>query len=86
MYDNFGSLLFSFMMNTALIAGVPLAAATLIGVIISFFQAVTQIQDQTLAQTIKIVAIAIIFLSFSSFLLGPYVENTRWVFSNFGEL
>lgn len=86
MNENFGSLLFSFMMNTALLAGVPLAVATLIGVIVSFFQAVTQIQDQTLAQTIKIIAIAVVFLTFSSFLLGPFVENTRWVFSNFGDL
>ncbi|MGB0213677.1 efflux RND transporter permease subunit, partial [Algiphilus sp.] len=51
-----------FMAAVAVLAGIPLAVATLAGVVISFLQAITQIQDQTLPQTVKIVAIALTFI------------------------
>lgn len=80
---SYPSHLIEFMLNAAILAGIPLAVATLTGVIISFFQAITQIQDQTLSQTIKIVAIAIILLSMSSFLTGPLISSTITLYDNF---
>jgi type III secretory pathway component EscS len=79
----FGTYLVSFMLDISILAGVPLAVATLIGFIISFFQAITQIQDQTLAQTIKIVAIVIVLLALGTSLSAPLMTSAEDVFSNF---
>lgn len=75
--------LVSFMLDIAILAGVPLAAATLCGLLVAFFQAITQIQDQTLAQTIKIVAIVVVMLSMGAMLTAPFMNSTREVFSTF---
>lgn len=83
---SYTNLLVGFLFNTALLAGVPLAVATVLGLVVSFFQAVTQIQDQTLGQTIKIIAIIAVFLIFGALLITPFIENTRWIFSNFGSI
>jgi type III secretory pathway component EscS len=79
----FSSQLMAFLLDAALLAGVPLAVATFTGLIVSFLQAITQIQDQTLSQTIKIAAIAIVLLSMTSFLTGPLMTSTRELFGNF---
>lgn len=72
-----------FMTAVAVIAGIPLLLATVIGLVISFLQAVTQIQDQTLSQTAKMVAIAVTFLAMGGALVGPLVEGSTAVFSDF---
>ncbi|WP_296428253.1 flagellar biosynthetic protein FliQ [Yoonia sp.] len=79
----FGSLLVRFMLDVLLLAGVPLAVATLMGLIISFFQAVTQIQDQTLSQTVKIASIAVVLLAAGTSLAGPLMTSTREIFNDF---
>ncbi|WP_270171841.1 flagellar biosynthesis protein FliQ [Paenibacillus sp. SYP-B4298] len=57
---------------TVLKASAPmLVLALLVGLIISIFQATTQIQEQTLAFVPKIVAVLIALLLF-----GPWVLNT----------
>ncbi|MFQ6550988.1 EscS/YscS/HrcS family type III secretion system export apparatus protein [Aestuariibius insulae] len=71
------------MLDVAILAGIPLAVATVSGLLVAFFQAITQIQDQTLSQTVKIAAIAIILISFSSALVGPLLTSTRTVFNDF---
>lgn len=80
------SQLVEFMLDAAILAGVPLAAATGTGLVVAFFQAITQIQDQTLSQTIKIAAIAVMLLSMSSFLTGPLMSSTRTLFETFPTL
>ena len=74
------------MLAVAVLGGIPLAIATVIGLIVSFFQAITQIQDQTLSQTIKIASIALSLLVIASFLTGPLMSTTREVFSNFAQI
>jgi type III secretory pathway component EscS len=71
------------MFDIALLAGVPLAVATFCGVVIAFVQAITQIQDQSLSQTVKIFAIVIVLLSFGGVLTGPLLNSTTQVFDNF---
>lgn len=62
---------------TVLKASAPmLVLALLVGLIISIFQATTQIQEQTLAFVPKIVAVLIALLLF-----GPWVLNTIVDFS-----
>ncbi|WP_299507320.1 flagellar biosynthetic protein FliQ [uncultured Roseobacter sp.] len=83
MESSFSSLLVSFMVDVAILAGVPLLIATVSGFIVSFFQAVTQIQDQTLSQTIKISAVVIVLLIFGTRLTGPLMISTIDIFENF---
>lgn len=72
-----------FMTAVAVLAGVPLAVATVVGLVVSFFQAVTQIQDQTIAQTVKIVAIAATFLIMGGTLVAPLIEGSVQIFDTF---
>ena len=78
--------LVGFMANFALLAGTPLAVATAIGLVISFLQAITQIQDQSLAQTVKIVAIAATLFAFGAVLMGPLLHSTQMVFDTFPDM
>lgn len=52
------------------VAGPLLLASLLIGLVISIFQAVTQIQEQTLSLIPKIVGIVLVIV-----LLGPWMVN-----------
>ena len=58
-------------LGAAFLVGAPiLGASLLVGLLISIFQAMTQIQEQTLTFIPKIVAIGLILL-----LLGPWMLN-----------
>ncbi len=48
----------------------PIIAATLVGVLVSLFQALTQIQEQNLAFTAKLIVIIIVLWS-----MGPYMSK-----------
>ena len=86
METSFSSLLVSFMVDVAILAGVPLAIATLSGFLVSFLQAITQIQDQTLSQTVKITAIALTLLFFGTMLTGPLLVSTQTLFDTFPQI
>lgn len=78
--------LLTFLTAVAVLAGIPLAVATVVGLIISFFQAITQIQDQTLGQTVKIASIALTFLLVGGALIAPLYEATTQLFDTFWQL
>ena len=80
------SYLVTFMSVAILIAGVPLVVATVLGLIVSVFQATTQIQDQTLSQTIKIVAIVVVLLFLGGSLFSPLLVNTQAVFNTISKI
>ncbi len=84
--STFSTLLVAFVLNTAIIAGVPLLVATGVGLFISIFQAVTQIQDQTLSQTIKIFAIGFVFLAFGGALVSPLMVISSELFDTFATI
>lgn len=54
----------------AILAGIPLLVVLLVGLSMSVFQAVTQIQDQTLAYVPKLVSCIALFC-----LLGPWMAQ-----------
>ncbi|MEL6573716.1 MAG: flagellar biosynthetic protein FliQ [Pseudomonadota bacterium] len=83
---DFRTLLVTFMMDTVILAGIPLAVATLSGFVVSALQAVTQIQDQTLNQTIKIAVIVATLLAFGDALVMPLVRSTEQLFLSFAEI
>jgi flagellar biosynthetic protein FliQ len=64
-------------MNLAMKIAMPLLLAGLVvGLIVSVFQAVTQIQEQTLAFIPKIVAIAAVLVILGPWMLGQIVTYT----------
>lgn len=75
-----------FLSDTVFLAGIPLLVATVIGLVVAFLQAVTQIQDQTLGQTVKIGVLVFILLLFGASLISPLVIRTEMLFSDFGFL
>ncbi|MEM6667367.1 MAG: flagellar biosynthetic protein FliQ [Pseudomonadota bacterium] len=77
------STLFSVLYYSAMFVAPPLIAATVIAFIVGLFQAVTQIQEQTLPQTIKIFVISFVLLVFGSFLVSPLYALTDQLFENF---
>lgn len=63
--------------GTAILVGGPmLAASLLIGLLVSIFQAMTQIQEQTLSFIPKILSIALILV-----LLGPWMLNVMTAYT-----
>ena len=48
----------------------PIVTATVVGIIVSIFQALTQIQEQNLAFTFKLIAIIVVL-----WMSGPYMSK-----------
>ncbi|MCY1117400.1 flagellar biosynthesis protein FliQ [Bacillus safensis] len=65
-----------------LVSGPLLALALIVGLIVSVFQATTQIQEQTLAFIPKIVAVLIGLVVFGPWMLSTIMSFTTELFSN----
>lgn len=66
-----------------LILSAPMLFAALsVGLVISVFQATTQIQEQTLAFVPKVIAIFLVLLILGPWLLNTLVEFTLSIFTN----
>lgn len=71
---------------TVLIISAPLLLlALVIGLIVSIFQATTQIQEQTLAFIPKIVAVFLGIVFFGPWMLGRMISFTLDIFNNLTE-
>ncbi len=64
------------------VAGPLLLAALVIGLVISVFQAVTQIQEQSLTLIPKIVGIAVVVIVLGPWMLGQLVAYTTALFTS----
>ena len=62
---------------------IPIVVATVIGIIVSLLQALTQIQEQTLGFAVKLIAISITLLAASSWMGGQMLLYTQDIFKNF---
>jgi flagellar biosynthetic protein FliQ len=70
---------------TTIISSAPmLIVAMVVGLIVSIFQATTQINEQTLAFVPKIVAIFLTILIFGSFILNTLIGFTNRLFDMMG--
>jgi flagellar biosynthetic protein FliQ len=70
------------MVKTALlVAGPILLVATVVGLLISIFQATTQIQEQTLTFVPKIIAVALVGIIMATFMGNTIVGFTQRIFS-----
>ena len=65
---------------------IPIIVATVIGLLVSLLQALTQIQEQTLGFAVKLIAISITLLVASSWMGGQMLLYTQDIFKNFALL
>ncbi len=63
-----------------------LAVAASVGLIVGLLQAVTQVQDHTLPQTIKLVAILLTIVVLGPFLSGSLINGARNIFNEFSTI
>ncbi|HXV31092.1 MAG TPA: flagellar biosynthetic protein FliQ [Sinorhizobium sp.] len=68
---------------TFALAGPLLVLAVVIGLVIAIFQAATQIQEQTIAQVVKIFSITIILIVFGRALATPLIEHSIHILNDF---
>lgn len=74
------------MLVTLLVSAPMLVAGLVIGLLISVFQAVTQIQEMTLSFVPKIVAVMVAFLLFLPWMMSILMQFVRPLFGNFGAI
>ncbi len=68
--------------NVVLMSSLPmLGAALIIGVLVSIFQATTQINEQTLAFVPKIIGILFAFLIFGGWIISKVTDFTTGIFT-----
>ena len=68
------------MLLTLMLAGPLLTVALVVGVIVSLFQAVTQIQEQTVSFVVKLAAVAAVFLLGMHWMIQVAVQYTLELF------
>lgn len=67
----------------AVVALPPLLMAMLVGLVIAILQAATQIQDQTLPLTVKVISVGVMLAIFGPMLTGPLIQHAARVFDEF---
>lgn len=66
-----------------LLSGPPIVVASIVGLLIAFLQAATQLQEQTFSYTAKFVAIVVTIFLTASLLGGALYHFSDKVFANF---
>ena len=85
MSQNFVINLFEQAVYTILIVSAPmLVFGLLVGLLVSIFQATTQIQEQTLAFIPKIIAVLLSVVIFGPWMLSHLLDFTESIFNNLG--
>ena len=74
------------MFVTLLVSAPMLLSGMLVGLIISVFQSVTQIQEITLTFVPKILVVMLSFVIFLPWMLGVLLDFVQPLFGNFGSL
>ena len=69
-----------------LVSAPMLGLGLIVGVVVSIFQATTQIQEQTLVFVPKIIATFVAILLFGPWILGMLVDYTREIFTSFNSV
>ena len=69
-----------------LLSGPPVAAAALVGLVVAFLQAATQLQEQTFAYALKFATIAITLFITAALIGGTLYTYANRLFSEFPRL
>lgn len=70
-------------MTVLYLSAPPLIASLVVGIMISMFQAVTQLQDQTLTFVPKIIVVIVVLLIFGPWMLSVLADFTKDIFLHF---
>lgn len=71
---------------TLLLAGPLLIASLLVGLLVSIFQAATQIQEQTLTFVPKLIAVLLTMLFLGGWMMNTMLAYTTDLFANLGRV
>ncbi|WP_122420896.1 EscS/YscS/HrcS family type III secretion system export apparatus protein [Pseudomonas viridiflava] len=81
--DVFLSLMNQALMTVLLLSAPALAVAIVVGLGVGLLQALTQIQDQTLPQVVKLVGVLLVIVFVGPLLAGQVAELGNQVLDNF---
>ncbi|MCA8862741.1 MULTISPECIES: type III secretion system export apparatus subunit SctS [unclassified Halomonas] len=81
--DIFLSLMQNALWTALLVSAPALLVAIVVGFGVGLLQALTQIQDQTLPQAVKLVAVLLVLIIAGPLLAGPVISITDQVLNNF---
>ncbi|QCO68622.1 EscS/YscS/HrcS family type III secretion system export apparatus protein [Luteimonas yindakuii] len=65
------------------LSGPPIAAAAIVGLVVAFLQAATQLQEQTFAYALKFVAIVLALFVTGALIGGSLFAYADYIFSSF---
>jgi type III secretion protein S len=71
---------------TLILSMPPILVATLVGLIVSLLQAITQIQEQTLSTAVKLISVTLVLLGLSGWLGGELYRYTLRIFTLLGSI
>jgi len=83
MNDQIATQLGQMLYITLLVSAPALILASVVGFVVALFQAVTQIQDQSLPQTAKILAVGLMLLLLGATFVVPLINYARDIFLYF---
>ena len=66
-----------------ILSGPPILISMAVGLFVAILQAATQIQEQTLSFTVKLIAVVFTLLLMGGWLGGQIVQFTNTIFQNF---
>jgi type III secretion protein S len=66
-----------------LLSAPPIIAASLVGLVVAFFQAATQLQEQTLTYTLKFITVAVTLFLTASLIGASLTHFADQLFTNF---
>lgn len=66
-----------------ILSGPPIIISMTLGLLVAIFQAATQIQEQTLSFTVKLVAVIIVLIVMGGFLSAQIIQYANSIFQNF---
>ena len=65
---------------------IPICVATVIGLVVSLLQALTQIQEQTLGFAVKLIAISLTLMVCASWMGGEIMLYAQQIFARFADI
>lgn len=71
------------MLLVMLLSMPPIVVASVVGIVVSLLQALTQVQEQTLSFAIKLIAVALTIALMSGFLGSTMLTYTQKLFDEF---
>lgn len=64
----------------------PIVVATVVGVIVSLFQALTQVQEQTLSFAVKLIVVTLVLIATAAWTGAEVINFTTHIFDTFPTL